>query len=310
MVKPNGQTNGVPSHSLDNAQVAGRLEEVADLLEAQGANLFRVRAYRSGAQTVRNLNRQVPEILAAEGVEGLLRLPGIGHSLARSIEQLAETGRLGLLQRLRGEAGPEHLFVTLPGIGLEMASRIHEHLGVETLQDLEVAAYDGRLSQVPGMGNKRVRAIKETLAARFRRPPPSVETPPRPALTDQPPVGELLQIDQEYREKAEAGRLTRIAPRRFNPTGTAWLPVLHTIRGDRHYTALYSNTARAHELGMTHDWVVVYRDDHGGSGQWTVITARYGALRGRRIVRGREAECADYYAQQLTEKPSDRLLFQ
>jgi putative hydrolase len=92
--------------------------------------------------------------------------------------------------------------------------------------------------------------------------------------------------------------LPRIAPRRFNPTGQAWLPILHTQRSDRHYTVLFSNTARAHELGTTKEWVVIYRDDAKGDGQWTVITARLGKLRGRRIVRGREAECEAYYAQQ------------
>ena len=75
---------------------------------------------------------------------------------------------------------------------------------------------------------------------------------------------------------AKQGKLPRIAPRRFNPTGDAWLPVLHTQRDGRHYTALYSNTARAHELGTTHDWVVIYRDDDQHSGSWTAITASFG----------------------------------
>jgi len=285
---------------LDNQAIAARLDEVAKLLEAQGANLFRVRAYRFAAQTLRDLDRQAHEILDQEGVAGLMRLPGIGQSLGRSIERLARTGRLGLLLRLRGHAGPEHLFVTLPGIGLETASRIHEHLGIESLQELEAAAYDGRLSRVPGMGAKRIRGIREALAGRFRRPAVSVAAPLQ-APAEQPAVSELLEMDWEYREKAKAGRLPHIAPQRFNPTGEAWLPVLHTQHGNRHYTALYSNTARAHELGTTHDWVVIYRDDHGGHGQWTVVTARYGPLRGRRIVRGREAECDAYYAQQQKE---------
>lgn len=63
----------------------------------------------------------------------------------------------------------------------------------------------------------------------------------------------------------------------------------------RHDTALHSNTARAHELGATHDWVVIYRDDHEGHGQWTVVSARRGALAGRRVVRGRELRCAALY---------------
>src|SRR6516225_9039818 len=69
---------------LDNQQIAARLDEVAELLEAQGANLFRVRAYRAAAQTLRNLEHQAHEILDQEGVEGLTRLPGIGESLGRS----------------------------------------------------------------------------------------------------------------------------------------------------------------------------------------------------------------------------------
>jgi len=280
---------------LDNQQIAGCLDEVAELLEAQGANLFRVRAYRSAAQTLRNLERQAHEILREEGVQGLTCLPGIGESLGRSIERLAHTGRLGLLLRLRGHAGPEHLFMTLPGIGLEMASRIHEQLGIDSLPEVEAAASDGRLRRVQGMGPKRIRGIREALAGRFRRPMASTIAPPRQPA-GQPSVSELLETDHEYREKAEAGRLPRIAPQRFNPTGEAWLPVMHTQRGTHDYTALYSNTARAHELGTTRDWVVIYRDDHGGHGQWTVVTARFGPLRGRRIVRGREAECADYYA--------------
>ena len=97
-------------------------------------------------------------------------------------------------------------------------------------------------------------------------------------------------MDREYREKAAAGQLVKIAPRRFNPSHVAWLPVLHTTRGRRHYTALFSNTALAHLLARTDDWVVIYWDDARGERQSTVVTADHGRLKGRRIVRGREAE--------------------
>jgi Holliday junction resolvasome RuvABC DNA-binding subunit len=280
---------------ITNQQVAESLDELAGLLEAQGANMFRVLAYRTAAHNLRELPQSVAAILATQGVAGLLELPGIGHSIARSITKLCHTGRLPLLQRLQGESGPEHLFMTLPGIGPEFASRIHEQLGVESLPELEAAALDGRLAKVHGMGRKRILAIQEVLRGRFRRPLTPLPVPTHPA-TAEPGVEEILDVDHEYREKAAAGQLRLIAPRRLNPAGEAWLPVLHTHRADRQYTALYSNTARAHELGMTHDWVVVYRDDHDGHGQWTMITSRYGPLRGHRIVRGREAECADHYA--------------
>ena len=117
------------------------------------------------------------------------------------------------------------------------------------------------------------------------------------------PVAELLDIDDQYRRLAKQGHLPRIAPRRFNPTGEAWLPILHTQRGNRQYTALFSNTARAHELGTTHDWVVIYRDDKNDHGRWTIISALYGRLLGRRIIRGREDECEVHYKKQAIKQP-------
>jgi hypothetical protein len=113
---------------------------------------------------------------------------------------------------------------------------------------------------------------------------------------DAPGVGILLDVDREYREKARAGSLRRIAPRRLNPEGKAWLPVLHTRFGAWHFTALFSNTERAHELHRVYDWVVIYfSDPDGDEGQATVVTERRGALTGERVVRGREPECARYY---------------
>ena len=76
----------------------------------------------------------------------------------------------------------------------------------------------------------------------------------------------------------------------------AWLPVLHPRHGDRHYTALFSNTALAHRLDRTHDWVVIYRDGPHEDHQATVVTAHVGPLSGERVVRGRERECETYYA--------------
>lgn len=279
---------------MTNDQLAKRLEELADLLDTQHANPFRVNAYRTAARTIQELSQPVAQIIAHEGSASLQRLPGIGKSLARSLERLTLTGRLPWLHPLHDEAQPERVLATVPGIGPKSAARIHEELGIQTLAELEAAAYDGRLAAMPGMGLKKVRAVRDSLAGRSRRPQTAVPSS-RQLSHDQPPVAELLDIDEEFRRKATADRLPRVAPRRFNPTGQAWLPILHTHREDRHYTALYSNTARAHELGTTHDWVVIYRDDHDGDGQWTVITSLYGRFKGRRIVRGRESECAELY---------------
>ncbi len=94
--------------------------------------------------------------------------------------------------------------------------------------------------------------------------------------------------------------MPQIAPKKNNPTREAWLPILHTERGERHYTAMYSNTAHAHELGMNTDWVVIYLEEHqndGKHGRWTVITSQFGKLRGKRIVGGREKDCREYFKQ-------------
>jgi putative hydrolase len=271
-----------------NRGIADRLEEAASLLEVQGANPFRIRAYRRGAETVRTLATPVADLLDREGVEGLEHLPGIGPGLARAVRDIVRLGYFPMLERLRGEADPEKRLATVPGIGRRLASRLHDDLGLETLEDLEVAAHDGRLENIAGFGPKRLAGLRAALAARLGR----VRPKGGPPSDDVPPVEELLDVDREYREAAGARRLPLITPRRFNPERRRWLPILHTRRGDRHYTLLYSNTATAHRLGRTRDWVVIYRDD-AADGQWTVVTARAaGPLRGRRVVRGREEECA------------------
>jgi putative hydrolase len=75
----------------------------------------------------------------------------------------------------------------------------------------------------------------------------------------------------------------------------SWLPILHTRRGPRRYTALFSNTARAHRARKTRDWVVLYGDNGTGESRHTVITATFGPLRGQRVVAGREDECLELY---------------
>ncbi|MFW6085148.1 MAG: helix-hairpin-helix domain-containing protein [Gemmatimonadota bacterium] len=281
----------------DNENIAEQLDRIADLLEAQDANPFRIGAYLSAARTLRESGRPATAILEGEGRDGLMRLPHIGGSIAALIEEYVRTGRIGLLDRLEGHVAPEALFTRVPGIGERLAERIHARLGIESLEDLELAAYDGRLAEVPGFGQGRVRAVRTALAGMLSRSAPRRSARRRDVSRggsiDRPSVATLLDVDAEYREKAEAGELRKIAPRRFNPKGEAWLPILHTERGDWHFTALYSNTARAHQLGRTHDWVVIYYDRNGAEGQCTVVTEHRGELEGLRVVRGREIESAE-----------------
>lgn len=290
----------------ENQAVADMLEEIATLLAHQGASEFRVRAYHAASEMLRKLSVPVRDILDRDGLEGLVSLPTVGQSIAHVIEQYLQSGRIALLDRLRGDETAERLFETLPGLGSGLAHRIHDQLGIETLPELLAAIQDGRLQRVPGFGRKRVHAIRESLMVRLRHPAGGL-----PGLLEQVeansdvPVSELLDIDGEYRQLAKKGKLPKIAPRRFNPDSIAWLPILHTHRRDRHYTALYSNTVRAHQLNTTKDWVVIYRDDPDAHGRWTVITSQFGKLAGWRIVRGREDECAEYYLH--NQPPEERL---
>ena len=272
-----------------NSQVAERLAEVARILEAQGANIFRVGAYRRAAAMLRGLERPIDEIVKTEGIEGLEKLPGIGETLARFIHQLVLTGRLPMLDRLRGESDPIILLRTVPGIGRVTAQRLYDELGIESLEELEAAAHDGRLKNI--IGEKRLAGIRDSLATRLGR----VRAQTLWRDIGQPSVAQILDVDEEYRTRAADDALPKIAPRRFNPEHEQWLPILHTNRGRRHYTALFSNTPRAHQLNKTSDWVVIYYDRGDGERQCTVITATHGPLAGKRIVRGRESECLDYY---------------
>jgi len=284
----------MPRPQPDNREIAEVLERVADLLEAQDANPFRVRAYRTAAGTLRGLAEPAAGILAREGPEGLDRLPGIGPSIARLVAEFVHTLRLSLLERLEGQVSPEDLFTTVPGIGDELAARIHGQLGVETLEELELAAHDGRLQTVAGMGERRVRAVREALDAMLRRTTRRRArlVGPRRARSPRPDVALLLAIDREYRELGAAGRLHTIAPRRFNPRHESWLPVWHVHRDGWDFDVMFSNTARAHELGRTREWVVIYWARNGDEGQCTVVTEHRGPQTGARVVRGRELESA------------------
>jgi DNA polymerase (family 10) len=295
-MKPRGVLIGRNSDTTPNLDIAGRLDEVASIFAEQGANRFRVQAYRNSANTLRSLPDSVAEIFRREGMEGLEKIPGVGASIARAIRDILLHGRLAMLDRLRGESEAIAILASVPGIGRKLARRFHDDLGIETLEELEMAAHDGRIQNFAGIGAKRLAGIRDSLAQRLGRIRRRAIAPYPRQL---PPVAELLDVDREYRQKAAAGKLTQIAPRRFNPKRESWLPVLHTIRNGRNYTALFSNTAHAHELGKTRDWVVLFCDNGDTEHRFTVITSEFGPLQGERIVAGREAECAKYHDRRL-----------
>lgn len=272
-----------------NAEVAAALERASELLEAQGANPYRVQTYRAAGTTVRRCERPLSEVLETLGM---------GPALGAVVREVLETGRLGFLDRLEGEVSPEDLFMTVPGMGEALARRAHTMLRLETLEDLEVAARDGRLEKLPGFGPRRALLVHDAVARRLagsRRRWSGHPSPERPDPFPAPPVELLLAIESDYRHRAAAGDLQRIRPRRFNPTNEAYLPIWHTERDGWAFTAMFSNTARAHDLGMAGTWVSISFERDGYEGQATVLTASRGLLAGLRVVRGREAQCQAHY---------------
>ena len=252
-----------------------------------GRNAPRVQRHIEQSQP--DMVELVPGVAALETANAFQQV-GVPR-IAGGLAELARTGRWTYLERLRGFAEPRDIFCAIPGVGPKLARQLHETLRVETLEQLETALHEEGAAAVPGIGPRRLAMIRAALGhmlARIR----AVRIGP----SKEPAVDILLDVDREYRSKAKAEQLRKIAPKRFNPKGEAWLPILHTRRGKWHFTALFSNTARAHELDKVRDWVVLYfHSDSGGEAQRTVVTETRGPLADYRIVRGRERECSSFY---------------
>ena len=153
-----------------NAEIAAALDRLADLLAIEGANQFRVRAYRRAARLVEALPRPVTEMLAAG--EDLDALPGIGPDLAGKIATLARGGRPPLLAALERELPPGAVaLLAIPGLGPKRVHRLHEALGIDSPAKLEAAAVAGKLRAVPGFGPGIEQAVLQGLAAGAGRPP-------------------------------------------------------------------------------------------------------------------------------------------
>jgi DNA polymerase (family 10) len=156
-----GQSTVMP---VINAEIAGQLDKVADLLDIEGANPFRVRAYRRAARMVGELPRNVADMLA-EG-EDLDELPGIGKDLGDKIATIARGGHLPLLDELAREmpAGITAL-LTLPGLGPKRVHLLHETLGIDSIDQLAAAIKAGKLHDVPGFGPAIAATLLRAIAA-------------------------------------------------------------------------------------------------------------------------------------------------
>lgn len=151
--------------TVHNADVAAMFEEIADLLEIEGANPFRVRAYRVAARTVRDLPVEVADMVA-RGTD-LSTLPGIGQDLAGKITEILATGRSALLDAQRKKVPPTLTeLLRIPGLGPKRVKRLTDKLRIRGLSDLQQAALEGKVQALTGFGAKSEQAILEALATR------------------------------------------------------------------------------------------------------------------------------------------------
>jgi DNA polymerase/3'-5' exonuclease PolX len=272
------------------------LSEIATLLHAQDASFYRVEAYKKAADFVKNTDVDIVSLAIDQQEKHLIALPTIGVAIAKLIIEYVHTKKSRLLNRLKGQINPEALIETIPGIGEKLAENIVRQLKIHTLEELEIAAHDGRLSKIKGMGKGRLNLVQMYLASALKqRVPLHAPELSHQSIKTQPSVEVILKIDNDYRRKAKAGQLYRIRPTRFNPTNKVWLPIYHVERDGWHFTVMYSNTARAHELKKTNDWVILYYLKDDFENQVTVVTEQAGILAGRRVVKGRIDECIAYY---------------
>jgi len=150
---------------VHNADIAAVFDEIADLLEIESANPFRVRAYRNAARTLRDLNQDVAAMIAQGG--DVTELPGIGEDLGSKIKEIVETGTAAMLEEHRKKV-PTTLtnLLKIPGLGPKRVQTLYHKLGIRTLNDLQNAAQNGRVRALQGFGAKTEQHILEQLKTR------------------------------------------------------------------------------------------------------------------------------------------------
>lgn len=155
------------SDKLTNLQVAAILYEVADLLEIKNVK-FKPVAYRRAAHGIETLTEDINRVAERDGLEDL---PGVGSHIAIKLEEILSTGRLGYLERLKQDVGSGvREIAEIGGIGPKKAIFLHEKLGIETPDQLEQAAREGRIRNLFGFGEKSEQNILQAIAAKKGAP--------------------------------------------------------------------------------------------------------------------------------------------
>ncbi|BDS06315.1 DNA polymerase/3'-5' exonuclease PolX [Oceaniferula spumae] len=147
--------------AISRDDIASVLDEIALLLEIKGENPFKTRAYRNGAETVRNFDGDIVAKAAANELDGI---KGIGKALQEKLHELASTGKLVFHEKLRGEF-PEGLFdlFGIQGLGPKKVRALYDQLGVDSIEALKTACTDGSAAALPGFGKKSIEKLLEAI---------------------------------------------------------------------------------------------------------------------------------------------------
>jgi len=185
---------------IHNEEIAGLFERLANLLELEGANPFRVRAYRNAARTIRGYPQTMASLVASES--DLSELPNIGEDLAAKIETIVRTGALPMLKEVEARTpGQLSDLMQIQGLGPKRVKTLHKSLGIRTVDDLRRAARAGKIRELPGFGPKTERAIIKGLDA-------LAEGAPRTPL---PQAEEIARSLMEYLRACKGVRQVTIA---------------------------------------------------------------------------------------------------
>jgi len=189
----------------DNEEVAARLEELADLLEAQDVD-YKPRAYRTAAENIRETSDAI-EGLAADGLEAIQEIEGVGEAIGEKVLEYVETGSIQALEEERSALPVDMAALTrVEGIGPKTAGKLYEALSIQTLDDLEAAAEAGEIQSVSGFGERTEQKILDHIE--FAR-----EAGERSLLGTARPIGEDIRAYLANREAVEnvalAGSLRR-----------------------------------------------------------------------------------------------------
>ena len=193
---------------IHNADIAAVIEEIADLLEIQGENPFRIRAYRNAARQMEAMGVPAADMVA--GGEDLTELPGIGDDLAAKIEEIVKTGKCKALEKLRAKLPPTiTTLLKLPGLGPKRVKVLYDKLDIKTIAQLRAAVRAGKIHDLPGFGEKTEATIREALeqhaeaARRFKLAIAAQYAEPLKKYLEQTPGVQQVVLAGSYRRFKE-----------------------------------------------------------------------------------------------------------